>query len=778
MIAATVPVEQLEIDPDLWPVDAVVYDRGRRDFLTREQSSPLARDGIGVARLHELVFRPLVEVVPDVLFEGYNIISAPPKIGKTVIMHQLMTAVHTGTDWLGRPVRQGPVLFFGLEDTLQSVQARDRRLTPEQVWPEFLSGGAGRVVVTDPGDAPVDRMLRLTAMVEAGHEGRPWALVVIDTSARFVGAGDSAQNAYERGLTLMAPLDRLGLRHHVAIVGVHHDRKGSDGDDFDAVSGGMSLTGTAQSVLSLRRSRGGELGTLNVYPRAAPERKIALEFVAGAWQLAKSVAVEVAEEAAGCRRAVMEYLVAHRDGAGLATLVREIRRYTYHNIRTALQRLSQAGKAVIEGTTWRAVADPAAVMSSASSAVSRPASVVVGSEHPGRCDRCGGWPARLHPKVGTVWCRACGPMLWDPQEPWGGTPVREEVDPPASDVIVPAVVPRARDGRAGAGGSTVSPHCMGPDGAPGEYARPGWAVAHWGHPITAWNTLLEESFRLKRTQLVAHPYAGEVDTPLPFRKPSQHRSAPIHGGSHTWGRASVEAGTRVTVIDRNAGYLGVLGTARLPIGRLKEVPGRGEEGTVGAHLLDHWPAWHRDDLPHPGGHRPRDGSPWVCTATWEVMRAQVGQGLDEFGVESSWVCRGLRLDKAQVELRLARERALAAGDEEMVAFVKAVYSLAIATSGESAANVRVWRPDWPPLIRAQFHANHWRAAARAVGHGLVVAAICNTDELHVVGDPFGSCVVRGCEMHPSGWVGTGFFTHGHGLKEWKSKEDSYVWGAR
>lgn len=740
MVPTPVTVEQLD-NPDVWPPDATLYDRTVSRFLSSEEAATLAQ-GIDKKHLHQLVFRPLVEVVPGVLYEGYNVLSAPPKIGKTIIAHQLMMAVDMGSDWLGRSVRQGPVLFFGLEDTLASVFARDLRLAGDELVP-FVEGGAGRVVVTDCGDGPGDRLLHLVTLLQRGYSGVPFGLVVVDTSPRFLGTGDPAQNAYERGLTLTAPLDRYGLRYHCAILGIHHDRKASDGDDFDAVSGGLSITGTAQCVMSLRRTRGGKTGVLSVYPRADEEKKLALEFERGAWQLSREVAVEVAEEAAGCRRDCVAYLIGCTSGATLGEIVQAdtMRHHSYANIRQALQRLRASGKCDIDGAIWSAVRSPAAVH-----APPEPSAPVVpvpprGVDTPDPCDRCDAVPARVDNRSGAKWCRSCCPSLW-----------------PAVDVVDQA--------------DDVA-----------RFRRPDWArgtplgTGKGNGPIAVWNELLERSFRVKRVQLVAHPYPRDEDVPPPFRRQSQSRGMLIHEGKHTWRNPTLPEGTVVQAIDRNGSFMGSLGGSELPIGRCVEYPGRGPlKGFAGAHLLDHWPHFAEEHFPHPGGKRPPRGEIWIATPTLIRMEQCVGGGtLEPFEVLRSWVGQTMRLEQLHELLRVARDVAIELGDEEMEVFGKKVYSLGLSTSGESGANTKLWRPEWPALVRATFHSNMHRAAEHARRAGIGVAAVLGTDELHLDGEPFASCSWPGCEVHPPEWRGSGFFTHGRGFKHWKIKGEAYQW---
>ena len=128
MTSVTAPVDMDSLrHAQAWPVDALAFDPESYRFLSCDELGELDR-GAEKARRHGLVFRPISWVVPGVVCEGYNVLSAPPKVGKTRLAHQLLMSVDMGSDWLGREVRQGPALFIALEDTLASLTERERAL--------------------------------------------------------------------------------------------------------------------------------------------------------------------------------------------------------------------------------------------------------------------------------------------------------------------------------------------------------------------------------------------------------------------------------------------------------------------------------------------------------------------------------------------------------------------------------------------------------------------------------------------------------------------------
>lgn len=284
--------------------------------------------------------------------------------------------------------------------------------------------------------------------------------------------------------------------------------------------------------------------------------------------------------------------------------------------------------------------------------------------------------------------------------------------------------------------------------------------------INTWNSLIEDTHRLKKTQLIAHPYPSPAEVPPPLRHEGPGKGMLVHEGAHHWVNPTIASGSSVTTIDRNGSFLGVLGSAELPIGRLRHEHGSTPDpAQVGLHRIDQWPTWDRPDLPHPGGAQPHGRELWITTPTLKLLRQRELMGLGPFTVLESWLGAKMRLEQLAAELRSARQYAIDTDDQDLLDYVKATYSIGLATMGESSANTRLWRPDWVAIIRATFHANMDRAAHRIAGEGIPLAAVCHTDEIHVcetAADVFASRAV----------------TEGQALSHWKRKGEPYSWTGR
>jgi hypothetical protein len=195
--------------------------------------------------------------------EAVGIVGGEPKCCKSFLALDMAVAVASGAPCLGRfaPVEPGRVLLFAAEDALHVVR---RRL-------EGIAHGAGTTlaaldiqVITAPTlrlDLVEDRQ-RLAETVE---HLRP-RLLILDP---FVRLHRIDENVSGEVAPLLAYLRELQRRHAVAVVLVHHARKGAGkARAGQALRGSSEFHAWGDSNLYLRR-HGDDL-VLTVEHRAAP----------------------------------------------------------------------------------------------------------------------------------------------------------------------------------------------------------------------------------------------------------------------------------------------------------------------------------------------------------------------------------------------------------------------------------------------------------------------------------------------------------------------------
>lgn len=212
---------------------------------------------------------------------GMTFLSGAPKTRKSFMALQMAIAVASGNSFLGHDVTKCDVAYFDLEGSKSRISSRTDMMTtsiPRNVHianhvPDRLASGL------------VDKLQQL-------HKSRPaLRFIVIDTYSRSRGIVRSGgANAYDVDVSLLEPVQRMALEENIAILFVHHDKKGAGlmSDSFERLSGTMGISGSADCVINLvsdgKRFDG--KATMEYTPRDAKggEVKLAFDDCYGEWR--------------------------------------------------------------------------------------------------------------------------------------------------------------------------------------------------------------------------------------------------------------------------------------------------------------------------------------------------------------------------------------------------------------------------------------------------------------------------------------------------------------
>lgn len=224
------------------------------------------------------VFAPIRWVVPEYLPEGFSVLAGRQKLGKTWLAIDWAIAVATGAAAMGKvPVEWGDVLYIDMENGQRRIQRRIRALYPdERVQPDMSR-------LEWMTDAPALDSGFLDALEEWRRSVPNPRLIVIDVLQRIKPAGVATRNSYENDYSIWSPLQRWAMEQGIAVMGLHHTRKGGADDPLEALSGSNGLSACADTTLVLDRDSNGI--TLYCRGRDVDEKQSALTFAAGAWTL-------------------------------------------------------------------------------------------------------------------------------------------------------------------------------------------------------------------------------------------------------------------------------------------------------------------------------------------------------------------------------------------------------------------------------------------------------------------------------------------------------------
>jgi hypothetical protein len=192
-------------------------------------------------------FPPLKWLVPDIVpAEGLTQVMGSPKNGKSWLMLQLALAcVHGYELWTGREVAPTGVLLYALEDNPRRL--KNRLTTLGAAVP------TGLTIVFDcqPGNSAV------VGLRQYLNDHPEINVFIIDKMDKLI--GNFYINDYSDSTSKTGPLQRIAMEKGIAVIYVHHTRKGEimDGADWTEYSNGSTgLVGTLDCQILLEKHRG------------------------------------------------------------------------------------------------------------------------------------------------------------------------------------------------------------------------------------------------------------------------------------------------------------------------------------------------------------------------------------------------------------------------------------------------------------------------------------------------------------------------------------------
>jgi hypothetical protein len=197
-------------------------------------------------------FPPDDWLVDGLIATGLTVLTGASKIGKSWTALQLVAALDQGGFFLGRlNAQKCDVLYCALEDTLKRIQKRIRKQRTTA-----FNGSRLETKRRTPAD--------LCSFLKANPQFR---VVIIDTFQKMMGISDL--NDYAQTVNGMSVLKDIADSLNIAVIVIHHNRKGgdADGDHIESALGSTGINATADTTLTMRRKRGSADATLSVTGR-------------------------------------------------------------------------------------------------------------------------------------------------------------------------------------------------------------------------------------------------------------------------------------------------------------------------------------------------------------------------------------------------------------------------------------------------------------------------------------------------------------------------------
>lgn len=217
--------------------------------------------------LNAQTFAPLEFAIPELVPEGLSVLAGPPKAGKSVIMLQFGLEAALGGEIFGMEVGRHRVLYLALEDGHRRMQQRCRELMNGDDIPDWFD----YIIEVDPGKL----IATVRAYIKEYKKHKP--LVMVDTLGKVLTGSKNGESDYDRDYRVVSDLKRQADDYQgSSVLASRHTKKGKSEDWVDMISGTNAITGAADTILALKRTRGTHEGTLHVTGRDLDDNEYAL----------------------------------------------------------------------------------------------------------------------------------------------------------------------------------------------------------------------------------------------------------------------------------------------------------------------------------------------------------------------------------------------------------------------------------------------------------------------------------------------------------------------
>ena len=207
---------------------------------------------VSARKIQEMEFQPIEWIVDKLITPGLIILAGRPKSGKSWLSLNLSLSITRGGIALSHfKAMKASVLYFALEDNVRRLKSRmenilnaeDDKVAPTNLY--FLEDDIIFPKLNDGGLEEIQILL---------NEHTDIKLVIIDTLGRSrADQKRSDNNIYMADYDLLAMLQTFALKNKIAVLMVHHTKKGSEEYVFDEISGTTGITGAADTMLLLKK---------------------------------------------------------------------------------------------------------------------------------------------------------------------------------------------------------------------------------------------------------------------------------------------------------------------------------------------------------------------------------------------------------------------------------------------------------------------------------------------------------------------------------------------
>ncbi len=223
-------------------------DRGDKQTENKEQPKQFDIKLIQGRVLQAADLPPIIYPVANMIPQGYTVVSAPFKYGKSWFSLEMCLAVADGAEFLGQPTTKGSAVYLALEDCDQFAQERlnialNNREAPEGFY--YIMEG-----VPTLDDGFIDYLNQLY------RELPDLKLVVVDILAKVEYQAKKGESAYKCDYRTGGALKKWADDHLISLVVITHTTKMVHPNDiFMNTTGSSGVSGAADALVTIAKEK-------------------------------------------------------------------------------------------------------------------------------------------------------------------------------------------------------------------------------------------------------------------------------------------------------------------------------------------------------------------------------------------------------------------------------------------------------------------------------------------------------------------------------------------
>lgn len=255
---------------ELTEENAIEYFKHNFNFKEKQINST----GLEVISATELIQKNIKKPFSSVhglIFQGITIIAARPKYRKSWLILLMCLMISSGQNFLGFKTVKCGVLYVDLEDSLNRLQHRIKKILDGDKIPESFD------ITIHASTLETGFIQELEEYIKQKPETK---LIAIDTLQKIRG-NTYNKNLYSQDYSDLSKLKSFADKYGVCIVVVHHIRKSSknDNDVFEQILGTNGITGAVDTILVLNNfDKDLSQATLHITGRDVESDELTLQF--------------------------------------------------------------------------------------------------------------------------------------------------------------------------------------------------------------------------------------------------------------------------------------------------------------------------------------------------------------------------------------------------------------------------------------------------------------------------------------------------------------------